>query len=385
MEIYLDHASTTPVAESVHQFVASNLEDLYGNPSSLHRKGVAVEREVQKVRKFIARQLNCKEKQLIFTSGGTEANNLAIKGTIGSRKGRIIVSAVEHPSVRSTIDSYAANGYDTVVLPVDENGVVEVASVLEALTPETLLISVMHVNNEVGAIQPIGEIGAAVAAYNAAHGTSIRFHVDAVQSFGKMPIDVVNLQVDLMTFSAHKLNSFKGTGLLYVKEPAQLKPLFTGGQQEGGLRPGTENTLGILAFGKALGEKMPRMVEDAQHVAQLKQAMLDVFKAHAFITVNGSDGSPYILNVSILGAKGEVMLHSLEMAGIYVSTGSACSSKKRHYSHVLEAMGLDDAALDSAIRISFGRALTEAAVVEAAHTIVRTGEDLRKIMMKKGR
>lgn len=385
MEIYLDHASTTKPSEAVVQKMSDMLLTFYGNPSSLHRKGMHVEKEIKNVRSLLAKGLKCHEREIVFTSGGTEANNLAIQGIIREKKGRIITSAIEHPSVKSTIESMGKNGCDVVILPVDPHGHVSVEALKASLTEDTLLVSIMHVNNEIGSIQPINEIGEAIDAFNKAHRTSIRFHVDAVQSFGKYPIALSALKVDLMTFSGHKINGLKGTGVLYIKTGVDVKPLVFGGQQEQGIRPGTENTLGIMALGCAFEEKVQNMDMNFENATMLKQMMLSRFEGHDFIVVNGSLDSPYVLNISVMGTKGEVMLHSLEMKEIYVSTGSACSSKKKNQSHVLKALGLDDVAIEGAIRLSFGESLTEEQVMEAAQSIIDLGIELRKIMGKRGK
>lgn len=385
MEIYLDHASTTKPSDSVVSHVTEALSSLYGNPSSLHRKGMQVEKEIKNVKNLLAKSLKCNERELVFTSGGTEANNLAIKGVLGERKGRIITSAIEHPSVKTTIEYFGKNGCDVITLGVDSKGHISLEALNESLTPDTLLVSIMHVNNEIGSIQPIKEIGEMIELYNKTHRTSIKFHVDAVQSFGKFPLLLNTLKVDLMTFSGHKINALKGTGVLYIKNGVEIKPLVYGGQQEQGIRPGTENTLGILALGCAFQEKILSMQSNLEQVKLLKDTMLKYFESYDFIKVNGALDSPYVLNISIMGTKGEVMLHSLEMKEIYVSTGSACSSKKKNQSHVLKALGLDDVTIEGAIRLSFGTSLSEEEVIKAAQTIVEIGLELRKIMGKRGK
>lgn len=384
MEIYLDHASTTPLSESVIEAVTSSMVSCYGNPSSLHRMGMKAEKEVKKAKEGVAKLIKCSEREVVFTSGGTEANNLAIKGLIGNRKGRIITSAIEHPSVLGPIEFLESKGCEVIYIPVNSQGIVEAGEVLKALTPDTLLVSIMHVNNEVGSIQPIEDIAKGIKKYNLKNNTDIKCHVDAIQSFGKIPLDMSVTPIDLLSFSGHKINGLKGTGGLFVRGKIDLKPLLHGGQQENAIRPGTENVLGLIALSKAIEEKASQMEKRFHEVETFRNVMIERFSAYDFFKING-EGSPYILNVSIIGTKGEVMLHSLEMDSIYVSTGSACSSKKKNQSHVLKAMKLSDSEIDGAIRISFGLGLTEEEVIAAAETIIEKGIEIRSIINKKGK
>ncbi|HAS72993.1 MAG TPA: cysteine desulfurase NifS, partial [Clostridiales bacterium UBA8960] len=267
MEIYLDHASTTPLSEDVKKIIIENL-NTFGNPSSLHRLGVISEKNIKSSRAIICDALKIKEKELLFTSGGTEANNLAILGTASKRLGRFITSRIEHPSVLNAFETLAKAGHEVIYLDVDEWGIVDVKCLKEALTLDTQLVSIMFVNNETGSIQPIAEIGGIIKDYNCDHQARIKFHVDAVQAFGKMPIGLDYLQIDLMSISAHKINALKGTGALYVRESGTLKPLQYGGQQEQGLRPGTENLMGIIAFGEAVKHAVANMSRHYEHVAK---------------------------------------------------------------------------------------------------------------------
>lgn len=384
MEIYLDHASTTPPSQLVMDSVNSSMLTCYGNPSSLHRMGMLAEKEIKKAKETVSKFIKCSEREIVFTSGGTESNNLAIKGIIGNRKGRIITSAIEHPSVLSTIEFLETKGCEVIYIPVNSQGLVDEMDIFNALTPDTLLVSIMHVNNEVGSIQPIDKIANIIKTYNRQNNKDIKFHVDAVQSFGKMPLDMSVTLVDLMSFSGHKINGLKGVGGLFIRGKVELKPLTHGGQQENSIRPGTENILGIVALSKAVEEKNLNMKILYHEMEKYRNIMIDRFRPHDFIKING-DGSPYILNVSIVGTKGEVMLHSLEMERIYVSTGSACSSKKKNQSHVLKAMKLKDEEIDGAIRISFGSGLTEELVATAADVIIKKSHEIRSIINKKGR
>ncbi len=388
MNIYLDHASTTPLSENVKRIVVENL-DYYGNPSSMHHMGVEAEKKLKSARREICDFMEIGERELVFTSGGTEANNLAIFGSIINRSkvtNRYITTKIEHPSVLKSFEALERLGYEVVYLSVNDLGHVDINELTEALTVNTVLVSVMAVNNEIGSIQPIEVIGATIYAFNAAHKTNIRFHVDAVQAFGKFKIDIVKCHIDLMSISAHKINGLKGTGALYYNNMLLLKPMFSGGQQEFNIRPGTENSLGIIAFGEAVKALKNSMVSRMEHVQLLKNAMLDKILIPDGVVLNGLNDtsySPYILNVSFIGIKGEVLLHTLEMEGIYVATGSACSSKKKNHSHVLSALGYKEKRLEGAIRISFGHENTLEEIDTAANRIAIAASELNKIMNKK--
>ncbi|MDH8677168.1 cysteine desulfurase family protein [Fusibacter bizertensis] len=382
MSIYLDYAATTPLSNIVKKSIVENL-DYFGNPSSMHSLGVASEKKIKHTRRLISEELNVKDSEVIFTSGGTEANNLAIFGLLANKqKGRIITSKIEHPSVLNAFEQLKKKGLDVIFIGIDHNGQIDIDELKSAINEETLLVSVMYINNEIGSIQPIEEIGSLISQYNKMHKTSIYFHVDAVQAFGKIDIDFKKLNVDAMSISAHKIYALKGVGALVCKYTSLLKPLFYGGQQEFTFRPGTENLLGIIAFGEAIKSFEGKIKKNNEHVEQLKNKMLKKFENIDDIVVNGSSSSPYILNVSFLGVKGEVMLHSLEMKEIYVATGSACSSKKKNYSHVLMALGCSEAKLESAIRISFGENCTIDEIEEAADIMIQTATELKKIMNK---
>lgn len=381
MEIYLDHAATTPVAPEVVSAIEKLMREDYGNPSSMHKKGVVAEKYIKEARKKISKALQVNEKEILFTSGGTESNNLAIKGSLPRKlKGRIITTQFEHPSVKSTVEALGKNGYEIVFLPIDQDGQVSDGALDAALTPDTLLVSIMHVNNEIGSILPIQAYGKAIHAYNQTHGTKIIFHVDAIQSFGKIQISIQSAHIDLLSFSGHKIGGIKGSGGLFVRSGVHLAPLMDGGQQELGIRPGTENIFGIVALGRATELAFENMKLHFEEMVTLKAHLRSLLEKDERIHFHCPDGSPYIMNVSFAGVKGEVMLHSLEMEGIYVSTGSACSSKKKQYSHVLEAIRLSDEHMDSAIRISFGSGITTQNINEVAEKMLSTAASLRKIM-----
>lgn len=380
MDIYLDHASTTPISNDLLEHLKDKLEFLYGNPSSLHRKGMEAERAIKHSREAISKLMRVKEKEIVFTSGGTEANNLAILGTLtGSKLGRVLYSAIEHPSVIGPMDELKKMGYDVQSIPVLSNGLLDLQAFKNLLTEDTCFVSVMHVNNEIGSVQPIGEIAKLIKDSN----HKVIFHVDAIQSFGKILIDPKDMGIDLMSFSGHKIGALKGSGGLFIREGLQVKPRAYGGQQENGLRPGTENTIGIIALGLAASNAMKNIKSNFHYVQELKNKMIDLLNDVPEVAINGNGESPYILNVSILGTKGEIMLHTLEMSGVYVSTGAACSSKKTYFSHVLKAIGCPETHLESAIRLSFGPSTTEEDIINAANAIACAARDLRMVIGQK--
>lgn len=386
--IYLDHSATTPVDEAQKTLILKLIENDFGNPSSLHKLGVASEKYIKKSRSQIAKALAVNEKEILFTSGGTESNNLAIQGCLPRRKkGKIITTVFEHPSVLNCVQMLESQGYDVCFIPVSATGVLDMTEFENSLTEETLLVSVMMVNNEVGTIQPLEKIGQMIASHNQKHGTKALFHVDAVQGYGKLSVDVKKWGIDLMSFSAHKINGIKGSGALYIREGVTIAPLQHGGGQEKAIRPGTENILGIASLGLASEMTFAVREKSFETVKQFKSHMIDYIERNCeFAQVNGLAGegaSPYILNVSFKGIKGEVLLHTLEMKEIFVSTGSACSSKKKHYSHVLEAMKLSDEGLDGAIRISFSKLNTLEEVERASEIICDEAKALKRIIKRR--
>ncbi len=362
--------------------------DDFGNPSSLHKLGVKSEKYIKKSRSQIAKALAVNEKEIIFTSGGTESNNFAIQGALPKhKKGKIITTAFEHPSVLNCVEQMGKKGYETHFLKIDALGKIDLKEIEKNLDMDTVLVSIMHINNEVGTIQPIEEIGQIIKTFNTTHGTRILFHVDAVQGYGKVKLFPKKAGVDLMSFSAHKINGLKGSGGLFIREGVTLTPLVYGGGQEKGVRPGTENIYGIYSLGKATEQAFLNIEENFQHVSQLKIKMIEYLKQNCDnIEVNGSEFdwmSPYILNVSFRGVKGEILLHTLEMKNIFISTGSACSSKKKSYSHVLQAMQLDDERLDGAVRISFSKLNTIEEVISASEIICSEVNGLRRIIKRR--
>jgi cysteine desulfurase len=384
MSIYLDHSATTPISNRVRTAIEDVLTTNFGNPSSLHRMGLNAEKSIKDARKKIAKTLKVSDKSVVFTSGGTEANNLAIFGALRKEKGRIITTAFEHPSVLTTLNYLEKEGYDLVYLPLNRMGHIEIDDLRNALSIDTQLVSIMFVNNEIGSIQPIDKIANLIEAFNREHHARIRFHVDAVQAYGKLPINLEKMKIDALTISAHKINGLKGSGALIKSDRLDIKARTFGGGQEQGIRPGTENIIGIVAFGEAAEASCEQMTEDFDHAKNLKQALIQKLTSIEGIDINGeAPQSPYILNVSFEGIKAEVMLHTLEMSGIYVSTGSACHSKKTSQSHVLTAMGLKQSKIEGAIRISFGHSNTIDEIDIAADKLLSSYNDLKKLMKRR--
>lgn len=383
MEVYLDNAATTKPRKSVVQAVVYGMEELYGNPSSLHGKGVMVEKHIKQIRKNIARFLGCQDQTLYFTSGGTESNNMAIRGAAEAygRRGRhLITSKIEHPSVLNTMQDLAAKGYEVTYIDVDKRGLIDLDQLLSAVREDTILVSIMHVNNEVGSIQPIEILGRELKRKN----KNTLFHVDAIQSFGKIKIPVNTLPIDMLSFSGHKIHGPKGIGGLYVKKGVRLRPVVTGGNQETGIRSGTENVPGIFGLGKAVEEMDQDHPAKMKRLKDLKEYLIkNLSTAIENIEIlTGADQSfvDHILSVAFIGVKSEVLLHSLEEDGIYVSAGSACSSKKKGQSHVLKAMGLREQLIDSTLRLSISDETTIEQLSYAIDRIKYHVEALRKIM-----
>ncbi|SHJ97231.1 cysteine desulfurase family protein [Tepidibacter formicigenes] len=383
MEIYLDNSATTkPYKEVVDKMVYALTEE-YGNPSSVHRKGVIVEKDIKNVRKEIAKFLGAKEKEVFFTSGGTESNNAVIRGIAyaNKRSGKhLITTKIEHPSVLNTFKDLESEGYNVTYLDVNDKGVIDFEDFQKALREDTILVSIMHVNNEVGSIQPVDKIGK----YLSKLKRKVYFHVDGVQSFGKIDFKPSRYNIDLLSVSAHKIHGPKGIGFLYVKENTKIKPILTGGGQESAFRSGTENVPGILGLGEAVRITMTGIKENIEKIKNLKELLLKEIKDNIDdIKVNSSeDGVCHILNVSFLGIKGEILLHYLEEENIYVSTGSACSSKKKG-SHVLLSMGISNKEIEGAIRFSLSSMNNEEEIIKAVKVIKEKVEELRNIINKR--
>ncbi|HML38141.1 MAG TPA: cysteine desulfurase family protein [Bacillota bacterium] len=357
MFVYLDNSATAkPYGEVVAKMI-QYMETDFGNPSSLHRMGIAAEKAMKDARKSAAASLGAREEEIYFTSGGTEADNTAIFGAVQARKRRgnkIVTSRIEHPAVLESCRKLEALGFQVEYIPVDREGVVDMQALESALDDQTILITIMQVNNEVGSIQPISEIAELKNRVGGKQGAEILLHTDAVQSYGKMPILLAG--IDLLSVSGHKIHGPKGVGALYVRKGLNIQPYIFGGGQESGLRSGTENVPAIAGFGVAADLCRKDMTRRIESMKAIKKHLADgICSEIPDIRINGSaEGSPAILNVSFLGVRGEVLLHTLEQSEIYVSTGSACSSNKKGQSHVLKAMGLSDKEIEGAIRFSFG-------------------------------
>lgn len=375
--IYLDNAATTKPSEAAVKAMVKASE-CFGNPSSLHGLGIEAEKLINQSKKNIADMLGVESKNILFTSGGTEANNLAVFGVatalhkIGTK---LVTSKIEHPSVLESFRKLESDGFTVEYLDVDSDGRVDLDMLRSVLDNETILVSVMHVNNETGVIQPIEEIRDIMRE----KAPSAHLHTDCVQSFGKIDVKPKKMGADLVTISSHKIHGFKGTGALYVSDTRMIRPILFGGEQQGEIRPGTENVGGILAFGAAAAE----YDTDKSKLIHLRNAMKEkLLKEIPNIKINGSDeyNSGSVLNVSFIGIKAEILLHSLEAHKIYVSTGSACSSHKPQPSHVLTAMGLDKKEINGAVRISFDRLTEEEDVIKAAEIIAKEVATIRRFM-----
>ena len=373
--IYLDNAATTKPSQKAAEAMLMSVEE-FGNPSSLHGAGLRAEKLINGAKDNFAKALGVDKKNIYFTSGGTEANNLAILGAadVMKRRGnRVITSKIEHPSVIEAFKRLEKDGFDVVYVGVNRDGAVNLDEFSEALTDDTVLVSIMHTNNETGVIQPVSDISR--LAREKAKNCVI--HCDCVQAFGKLPIKPEQLGVDAVSISAHKIHGFKGCGALYTK--TRISPVIVGGEQQNEIRPGTENVGGILAFSAALSE----CSFDADEMRRKRTLMKNLLSEKLDnIVINGSceNNSGSVLNVSFVGIKAEILLHSLERYEIYVSTGSACSSHKPQPSHVLTAMGASQKEIDGAIRISFSQNTTDSEIVYASEKIAEEVKNIRKYM-----
>ena len=381
MEIYLDNAATTRCSERAAEAVRSALTGDYGNPSSLHRKGMEAERIVKQARNGIAKTIKAKEKEILFTSGGTESNNLAVIGSaLANRRAgnKILTTAVEHPSVRNPMLYLKEMGFDVRFLPVDEEGRLHLDALAAEADEETILLSMMHVNNEIGTIEPVHEAAEILKRKN----PKALFHVDAIQSYGKLPIHPEKAGVDLLSVSAHKIAGPKGTGFLYIREKTKLIPQILGGGQQWALRSGTENVPGIAGLYCAAEDAASYREKHAASVRTLRNLLIRKLSEIEGIAINGGKteetASPYIVSVSVSGVRSEVLLHALEEEGVYVSAGSACSSNKPAVSETLKAIGLPKELLDSTIRISFSFATTEEEILAASDAMKRLIPQLRR-------
>lgn len=361
MEVYLDNSATTKAYPEVVSLVADIMTNDYGNASSMHLKGVDAEKYLKYSKATIAGIMKVKEKEIFFTSGGTESDNWALMGAAfaNHRSGKhLITTKIEHPAILRTMEHLKELGFDITYLSVNRYGQISLEELRNAIRPDTILVSIMFVNNEVGAIQPIDEAGEIIKQTN----PRILFHVDAVQGFGKLRLLPKKWKIDMVSVSGHKIHGPKGTGFLYIDEKVKIKPIIYGGGQQNGYRSGTENVPGVAGLGKATELIYRNLVEDTNRLYCLKKKLVSGLLKIDHVKINGPQdetGAPHIVSASIAGIRSEVMLHSLEDKGVYVSAGSACSSHKHTVSDTLSAMGLSTEYMDSTIRFSLSVFTTE--------------------------
>ncbi|MEF2820475.1 MAG: cysteine desulfurase family protein [Clostridium sp.] len=352
MNVYFDNSATTKPYDEVIEAVSKGMKEYFGNPSSLHKIGMNCEKRLNEAREYFASTIKCNKEEIYFTSGGSEGNNLILKGLLKPGH-HFITTAFEHHSIISTCKQLEEKGVKVTYLDVDSEGRISLEDLEEAITKDTVLVSIMQVNNEIGVIQDIEAIGKLIKE----RSSRAKFHVDAVQGYGKLPIDVNKSNVDFLTVASHKIHGPKGVGFIYIKKGIILNSLISGGNQEKGIRAGTENLPGIIGFEKAAQMTFEEMESRYDKVLELKKYFVERLNEIKDIRVNGEiDGfSPYILNVSFLGVRAEVLLHLLEEQNIYVATGSACTSKSSaaHGSYVIKSLGLSNKEVESAIRFSF--------------------------------
>lgn len=355
MEVYFDNSATTRCYDSVKEIVIRTMTEDFGNPSAMHLKGVEAEKYVKDSAAKLARILKVQEKEILFTSGGTESDNLALIGAAMANKrsgNHIITTAVEHPAVSQPALFLQEQGFEVTYLPVDNRGVVKLDALEAVLRPDTILVSVMYVNNEVGAVMPVEEIGRRIREKS----PKALFHVDAIQAFGKYRIYPKKMGIDLLSVSSHKIHGPKGVGFLYINEKAKLQPQILGGGQQSGMRSGTDNVPGIAGLGVAAEEIYRDLDANVERMYSLKEYIAKGLEKIPDIRINGMalrEGAPQILSISVMGVRSEVLLHSLEERGIFVSAGSACSSHKRKLSSTLTAMGMAKDQIESTVRLSF--------------------------------
>ena len=350
--MYLDNSATTKISDEVFEEMLPYLKDEFGNPSTLYSIGRESKKALEEARQRIADSINAKKDEIIFTGGGSESDNLAIKGIAFKlqKKGKhIITSEIEHPAVKESLHFLESLDFKVTYLPVYENGIIKIEDLIETITPETILITIMHGNNEIGSLQPIEEIG------RIAHENGILFHTDAVQTFGKVKIDVEKQNIDLLSVSSHKINGPKGVGAIYIKKGVRLVPLIHGGGQERGIRAGTENVAGIVGFGKAAELATSKLDEHAEKLSKIRDEIVEkVLNTIPESYLNGDVNQrlPNLANIRFKAIEGESLILLLDAKGYQASTGSACSSNKLEASPVLTALGLDPVDVHGSLRIS---------------------------------
>ncbi len=362
MEAYLDNSATTMAHKEVAEMCVKVMTEDYGNPSSLHHKGVVAEDYIKKAKEAIAKTIKAEAKEIFFTSGGTESDNMAIIGVARAcnRSGKhLITTTVEHPAVLETMKYLEKEGFEVTYLGVDENGQISLEELKNAIRPDTTLVSIMMVNNEIGALEPIEEAGKLIKEVN----PKTLFHVDAVQGYGKVMINVRNMKIDLMSVSGHKIHGPKGIGILYIKNGTKIVPINYGGGQQKGMRSGTENVPGIAGIGLAAEKAYADFENDINRLYELKEYFIKTASEKltdiSFNGLTGRDSAPHIISMSVSGVRAEVLLHALEEKKIYVSSGSACASNNPHVSATLKGIGVDESLLDSTIRISMSTYTTK--------------------------
>ncbi|MEL7670123.1 cysteine desulfurase NifS [Methanobacterium sp.] len=377
--MYMDHSATSPVDPEVFEAMKPYFVDNFGNASTLYSLGRDARKAMEAAREQVASLIGAKPEEVIFTSGGTESDNIAIKGTayrLKNKGNHIITSAIEHPAVRETCKYLEKNGFEVTYLPVYEEGTVRVSDLEDAITDKTILITIMHANNEIGTIQPISEIG------KIARENKIYFHTDAVQTVGKIPVNVEEMNVDMLSLSAHKVYGPKGIGALYVKKGVRLEPIIHGGGHEKGLRPGTENVSGIVGLGKACELAEKNLLEDSKYITNLRDRLIDGILdsvEQSYLDGHRTKRLPNNVNLRFTGIEGESLVLHLDSKGVAASTGSACSSKSLEPSHVLLALGLEHVEAHGSLRLTLGKENTEEEVdyvITAAKEVVET---LRKL------
>lgn len=383
-EVYLDNSATTRCSERAKDIMVKILMEDYGNPSSLHMKGVEAENYIKEAKKKIAKTMKVDEKEILFTSGGTESNNTALIGAaLANRRAgnHIITTSIEHASVSATVAYLEELGFRVTYLKVDKDGLISLDELRDAVCEDTILVSMMMVNNEIGALEPIEEAIRVIREKN----PKILVHVDAIQAYGKYRIFPKKMGIDLLSVSGHKIHAPKGTGFLFIKDKTKVKPLIYGGGQQKGMRSGTENVPGVAALGEASAEIYEDFEEKIEHLYQIKERFVNGVSQIEGVSLNGKtgrDSAPQIVSVSIDGVRSEVMLHTLEDRKIYVSAGSACSSNKPSVSHTLTGIGLKSNLLDSTIRFSFSVHTTEEEIDYALDVMKEVVPKLRRYTRK---
>jgi cysteine desulfurase len=377
--IYLDHSATSPVDPKVFKAMEPYFVDSFGNASTLYSLGREARKVMEENRKMVASLIGANPDEIIFTSGGTESDNIAIKGTayrLKDKGNHIITSNIEHPAVDETCKYLEKKGFNVTYLSAGEDGIVSVSDLQDAITDETILITIMHANNEIGTIQPINEIG------EIAREHKIIFHTDAVQSVGKIPVDVNQLNVDMLSLSAHKLYGPKGIGALYVKRGVRLEPILHGGGHEKGIRPGTENVAGIVGLGKACQIAKENLEETEQYVTSIRDEIIEKVLSEveqSYLNGHSTKRLPNNINFRFKSIEGESLVLHLDAKGIASSTGSACSSKKLEPSHVLLALGLEEVDAHGSLRLTLGKENKKEEIDYIVKSIKDAVETLRKL------